>query len=441
MVANRLQNRSQRTRLLQKSTSNGRKTARRCTDWCPRQHCCGRLSRSNGSRKSSKYPLHSPSHSCEAGATRVWGGTPAAGGTTTLHSPSPNTPRRNEDRVTQNILLGTYSAGSETQEYLQVGQVQYPSSFKDGDVGSQVASQVVIKKQFAHNGDVNRARYQPQSPNIVATASVSGDIYIYDIQNPTDQTPRTLKHHTENGYGLTWNPVRAGLLATGSDDSTVAIWDTNKEGEIRPSIVYSHHTDIVNDVDWHREGNLLGSVSDDKSLLIYDTRDSSNQPHLSVKEAHSEAVNSLAFSPFSRNMLATVSADQTVALWDMRNLSKTLHSLIGHNQSVTSVKWSPHIDGTIATAGTDRRVVIWDISRIGEEQTPEDAEDGPPELTFMHGGHTSAVTDFDWNPVPEYSWIIGSTSEDNIGQYWAPLESITQAGKPVVRQIDPHVLE
>ena len=28
-------------------------------------------------------------------------------------------------------------------------------------------------------------------------------------------------------------------------------------------------------------------------------------------------------------------------------------------------------------------------SKIGEEQSPEDAEDGPPELLFIHGGHTA----------------------------------------------------
>jgi hypothetical protein len=29
---------------------------------------------------------------------------------------------------------------------------------------------------------------------------------------------------------------------------------------------------------------------------------------------------------------------------------------------------------------------------IGEEQTAEDAEDGPPELLFIHGGHTAKIS-------------------------------------------------
>ena len=35
--------------------------------------------------------------------------------------------------------------------------------------------------------------------------------------------------------------------------------------------------------------------------------------------------------------------------------------------------------------------MVWDLSRIGDEQSPDDAEDGPPELLFIHGGHTSKV--------------------------------------------------
>ena len=47
-------------------------------------------------------------------------------------------------------------------------------------------------------------------------------------------------------------------------------------------------------------------------------------------------------------------------------------------------------------------------------QSAEDAEDGPPELLFIHGGHTAKITDFSWNPNDP--WVICSVSEDNIMQ-------------------------
>ena len=41
---------------------------------------------------------------------------------------------------------------------------------------------------------------------------------------------------------------------------------------------------------------------------------------------------------------------------------------------------SPHNETSLASSGTDRRLHIWDLNKIAEEQSPEDAEDGPPEL-------------------------------------------------------------
>ena len=73
------------------------------------------------------------------------------------------------------------------------------------------------------------------------------------------------------------------------------------------------------------------------------------------------------------------------------------------------VQWSPHNETILASSGTDRRLHVWDLSKvsstliilsdslsncsskIGEEQSAEDAEDGPPELLFIHGGHTAKV--------------------------------------------------
>jgi len=51
-----------------------------------------------------------------------------------------------------------------------------------------------------------------------------------------------------------------------------------------------------------------------------------------------------------------------------------------HEGEITQVAWSPHDDPILASAGTDRKIVIWDLRHIGQEQTPEDAEDGPPEI-------------------------------------------------------------
>ncbi len=93
-----------------------------------------------------------------------------------------------------------------------------------------------------------------------------------------------------------------------------------------------------------------------------------------------------------------------------------MHSFEGHAKEVYRVEWSPHSEVHFASAGQDRRVMIWDLAQIGAEQSPEDAEDGPPELLFVHGGHTDKVADFGWNPNDP--WVIGSVGDNNIVQVW-----------------------
>ena len=103
-------------------------------------------------------------------------------------------------------------------------------------------------------------------------------------------------------------------------------------------------------------------------------------------------------------------------------ISRRFQTLSGHNDQVYMVEWSPFNESVLGSCSADRRLAVWDLSRIGTEQTPEDAEDGPPELLFLHGGHTSKVSDFSWNEQDH--WTIASVSEDNVLQVWNMAEEI-----------------
>ena len=50
-------------------------------------------------------------------------------------------------------------------------------------------------------------------------------------------------------------------------------------------------------------------------------------------------VNCLAFNPINEYIVATGSADKTVALWDLRNMTSKLHLLERHDEEVFQVLW------------------------------------------------------------------------------------------------------
>lgn len=237
-----------------------------------------------------------------------------------------------------------------------------------------------------------------------------------------------LRGHKKEGYGVSWNKREQGLLASGAEDKLICTWDIQTPnirggGYLDPVCVYEGHTEVVEDVSWHTfHANVFGSVGDDRKLLLWDTRENDRKKPLHKVEAHKGEINCLNFNPFSEFILATGSADRSVALWDMRNLDSKVHSFEHHSDEILQVEWSPFNEAILASASSDRRVNIWNLSKIGEEQDPEDAADGPPELLFIHGGHTNKVSDFSWNQ--NEPWVISSVAEDNILQVWSVAEHI-----------------
>ncbi|KAG2177007.1 hypothetical protein INT43_007661 [Umbelopsis isabellina] len=356
----------------------------------------------------------------------------------------------------QRLLLGTHT-NDEEPNYLHIASVQIPNDAEDVDMrkydeqtnvspfilsaeigghGANSQAHIQITQKIVHEGEVNRARYQPENPNIIATKARSGEVFVFDRtthesfpkENEKCNPAIRLLGHDKEGYGLAWNPhmSKSSYVLSAGFDGKICLWDiaaTTKENRSLDALyTFTSHSAGVEDIAWHNgHDSLFASVGDDKRLMIWDTRASPDKPIYNVK-AHNAEVNCVEFNPASQWVLATGSGDKTAALWDLRNLDSRLHSLEGHREEILQLSWSPHHESVLATAGSDRRINVWDLARIGDDLSTEDAEDGPPELLFVHGGHTNKISDFGWNPVQP--WVLASAAEDNIVQVWQMANNI-----------------
>jgi len=226
-----------------------------------------------------------------------------------------------KDYSLQKVILGTHTSENEPN-YLMLAQVQLPLDDAENDArhydddrpdigGFGCANgKVQIIQQINHEGEVNRARYMPQNPFIIATKTVSAEVYVFDYSKHPSKPPLDgacnpdlrLRGHNTEGYGLSWSKFKQGHLLSGSDDAQICLWDINATpknktleamqifkvgtaslatfwlGCVMESVIcwcccHQVHEGVVEDVAWHlRHEYLFGSVGDDQYLLIWDLR-------------------------------------------------------------------------------------------------------------------------------------------------------------------------
>ena len=345
------------------------------------------------------------------------------------------------DYSVQKLILGTQTADG-NDNHLLIASVKLPRDDMEVDVAKFDESaqdtaadqyRISVHTRICHPGEVNRARHNPCNPFMIATKTVSGEVLLFDYSKHPSRpntegvvnAQATLRGHSAEGYALDWSRVKEHFLASGADDNLVCVWDTRQGGSLdSATVVFSGHSKPVESVAWNSfNADLLISVGDDRKILVWDLRASSPDPVAKKLNAHEGDINAVSWSCHTEFLFATSGADKLVNLWDSRRMETPIYVLEGaHTGEVTNVNWAPFSEHLLASSGVDRRVVLWDLSRIGDELNSEEAADGPPELLFMHSGHTGRVNDFSWNTNEE--WTLASVADDNIMQVWRVAENV-----------------
>ncbi|PMD41050.1 coronin-6 [Hyaloscypha variabilis F] len=183
-----------------------------------------------------------------------------------------------------------------------------------------------------HTGPVLDTDWNPFNDRIIASGSDDGKVFIWQVpqgftlysddEEPNDVAPVSkLTGHSRKVGQVLFNPAAENILASASGDYTIKLWDIGT-GKAHLTL---KHGDIVQSLSWNANGTLLATTSRDKKLRVWDVR---QERAAHEAPGHTGAKNSRVVWMGEHNRLATTGfskmSDRQMALWDAGNLAEPI---------------------------------------------------------------------------------------------------------------------
>ena len=152
-----------------------------------------------------------------------------------------------------------------------------------------------------------------KSSKVIAAANHQGEVQLADFHSSKVFYKKNM--HQKRVGVLEFNPLFESVGVTGSKDNSLAVWDYRDQ---RSALSINGHRGEVCGLDWYKNGYEFSSGDNNNTVHIWDLRNLKT-PTMSIS-SFGAAVRALKYSPFKSHLLATGggSGDMTLRVFDVK---------------------------------------------------------------------------------------------------------------------------
>lgn len=179
-----------------------------------------------------------------------------------------------------------------------------------------------------------------------------------------------------------WNKIDPSIVITSSIDTTCTVWDVNTS-TARTQLI-AHDSEVYDAAFIANSTNIFASVGADGSVRVFDLR-SLEHSTIIYEPPNPVPLVRIAANPLEENCLAALASDSNeVFILDVRVPGVPVATLSGHQGTINSISWAPSTAATfrptagashgkrhvLATGGDDCQAVLWDVSSVSKNPRP-----------------------------------------------------------------------
>jgi len=231
-------------------------------------------------------------------------------------------------------------------------------------------------------------------------ASTGTALHVWKLEDKEVKLVTSLRSETSQAplTAFDWSVWQKHKMGVSAVDTTIAIWNVERE-KMESRLIA--HDKAVYDFVFLQSSNLFASVGADGSMRVFDMRNLERCTVVYQAES-SSALLRLSENKFSLNQFAAIATDTPgVILLDIRRPNHPLAMLTTQDTGcVNHITWAPHSRHHILCGTEDGEGLIWDVQKVRSREA-ETAENTTPKPYAYQC--TSEVFQVQWpRAMPDY---------------------------------------